>query len=123
MKQLRALQILETVNLMAGGLPHRMRFKAFISRYRLLVPFKLLNRDEDKMAEDCKVSIQNKFTCLINIWPKLILENFERIRKSLNYASVASTSWVLGKKHIFLSEGAGQRLEIVRTNEEYLQQL
>lgn len=55
MRQVRALQILETVNLMAGGLPHRMRFKAFNSRYRLLAPFKLLKRVEDKSIEDCKV--------------------------------------------------------------------
>lgn len=42
------------------------------------------------------------------------MEYFERIRISLNYTSSASTSWILGKKHIFLSEGARQQLEIVR---------
>lgn len=57
MKQVRALQILETVNLMAYGLPHRMRFKAFNQRYRLLVPFGLLRKDEDKLIEDCNVRI------------------------------------------------------------------
>ena len=31
-QQIRSLQILETVNLMAGGFPHRMRFKAFNAR-------------------------------------------------------------------------------------------
>ena len=31
--QVRSLQVLETVNLMARGFPHRMRFKAFNSRY------------------------------------------------------------------------------------------
>lgn len=55
MKQIRALQILETVNLMSLGLPHRMRFKAFVSRYRLLVPSRLLKREEDKMTDDCNV--------------------------------------------------------------------
>lgn len=35
-RQVRSLQILETVNLMAGGYPHRMRFKAFNARYRLV---------------------------------------------------------------------------------------
>jgi hypothetical protein len=34
--QIRSLQILETVNLMARGFPHRMRFKAFNARYRML---------------------------------------------------------------------------------------
>ena len=57
MKQVRALQILETVNLMAGGLPHRMRFKAFNLRYRLLVPMKLLKRDEENMTDDCQVRL------------------------------------------------------------------
>jgi myosin heavy subunit len=33
-QQVRSLQILETVNLMAGGFPHRMRFKNFNARYR-----------------------------------------------------------------------------------------
>ncbi|XP_046398448.1 unconventional myosin-Ia [Ischnura elegans] len=37
-RQIRSLQILETVNLMAGGFPHRMRFKAFNNRYRSLAP-------------------------------------------------------------------------------------
>lgn len=32
--QVRSLQVLETVNLMARGFPHRMRFKAFNGRYR-----------------------------------------------------------------------------------------
>ena len=31
--QVRSLQVLETVNLMARGFPHRMRFKAFNARY------------------------------------------------------------------------------------------
>ena len=36
-QQVRSLQILETVNLMAGGFPHRMRFKNFNARYRSVV--------------------------------------------------------------------------------------
>lgn len=106
-RQVRALQILETVNLMAGGLPHRMRFKAFSARYRLLVkPSKLLARSEEKLVEDCN----------------LILEHFEGKRTSLSGVynengsnSAASVSCVLGKKHIFLSESARQQLELVRT--------
>ncbi|XP_022252773.1 myosin-51-like isoform X2 [Limulus polyphemus] len=52
-RQVRALQVLETVNLMAAGFPHRMRFKAFSNRYRLLAPFKKLHRNEEKIVEDC----------------------------------------------------------------------
>ncbi|PZC78305.1 hypothetical protein B5X24_HaOG202310 [Helicoverpa armigera] len=35
-RQVRALQILETAQLMASGYPHRMRFRAFSGRYRAL---------------------------------------------------------------------------------------
>ncbi|XP_054159659.1 uncharacterized protein LOC128957868 [Oppia nitens] len=97
-RQIRALQVLETVNLMAGGLPHRMRFKAFNSRYRLLAPFKLLKRVEDKAIEDCK----------------LILDCFIKNQKTIDPVSGASTTWALGKRHIFLSEGARQQLEMLR---------
>lgn len=98
MKQIRALQILETVNLMAEGLPHRMRFKAFISRYRLLVNSKFILQNEDSMIDDCKI----------------ILTNFDKIRANTSHATAAITSWVLGRKHVFLSESARQQLEIAR---------
>ncbi|XP_064477928.1 myosin-I heavy chain-like [Ornithodoros turicata] len=97
MKQLRALQVLETVNLMAGGLPHRMRFKAFNVRYRLLAPFKSLKRTEDKAVTDCK----------------LILEYFQQAIENVKHSS-AAISWALGKRHIFLSENARQQLEALR---------
>ncbi|KAL7647373.1 UNVERIFIED_CONTAM: hypothetical protein RMT77_000969 [Armadillidium vulgare] len=97
-KQIRALQVLETVNLMAGGFPHRMRFKTFSIRYRLLAPFKKLRRTEDKTIEDCK----------------LVLEYFMKKLEELNKASTALIQWALGKRHIFLSEGARQKLEIMR---------
>ncbi len=100
---------------MAGGLPHRMRFKAFSARYRLLVtPSRLLlpNRkvatttgEEERLPADCR----------------LILAAFERRRLALALDagafanSAASVSAVLGKKHIFLSESARQQLELVRT--------
>lgn len=79
-------QVLETVNLMAGGYPHRMRFKTFNLRYRLLVPFKKLRRAEDKTVEDCK----------------LILEYFVRSLEDVNKTSTVAIQWALGKRHIFL---------------------
>ncbi|XP_045609513.1 unconventional myosin-Vb-like [Procambarus clarkii] len=97
-KQIRALQVLETVNLMAGGYPHRMRFKTFNMRYRLLVPFKKLRRVEDKTVDDCK----------------LILEYFVRSLEDINKTSTVAIQWALGKRHIFLSEGARQQLEMLR---------
>ncbi|KAL1417428.1 hypothetical protein MTO96_006171 [Rhipicephalus appendiculatus] len=97
MKQLRALQVLETVNLMAGGLPHRMRFKAFNVRYRLLAPFKILKKTEDKAVGDCK----------------LILEYFSQTIDNVKLSN-AAVNWALGKRHIFLSENARQQLELLR---------
>lgn len=102
MRQVRALQILETVNLMAGGFPHRMRFKAFSSRYRLLAPFRKLRRSDDKAIEDCK----------------LILEYFVRATEKCTLSN-ASTAWSMGKRHIFLSEGARQQLELLRVERRH----
>lgn len=97
-RQIRSLQVLETVNLMAGGYPHRMRFKAFNSRYRLLAPFARLHRTEDKVMDDCHLILQYVV---------------ELISKQQN--TFVSTSWALGKRHIFLSEGIRQHLEKLRT--------
>ncbi|XP_046478520.1 unconventional myosin-Va isoform X1 [Neodiprion pinetum] len=96
MRQIRSLQVLETVNLMAGGYPHRMRFKAFNTRYRLLAPFKQLRRAEEQAAEDTR----------------LILQNAQQMKSKFS----ASTSWALGKRHIFLSEGIRQQLEAMRAD-------
>lgn len=46
--------------------------------------------------------------------------HFERNRAQLNYSSGASTTWIFGKKHIFLSEGARQQLELVRNERRIL---
>nr|CAD7588191.1 unnamed protein product [Timema genevievae] len=100
MRQIRSLQVLETVNLMAGGYPHRMRFKAFNVRYRLLAPFSKLRRIDDKAIEDCHLILQ----CL-----QQAMEEQPKLQQS-----AVSTSWALGKRHIFLSEGARQQLEMLR---------
>ncbi|XP_071057490.1 myosin-VIIa isoform X2 [Onthophagus taurus] len=94
-RQVRSLQILETVNLMAGGYPHRMRFKAFNSRYRLLAPFNRLTRTEDKVLDDCHVILRH-------------------VVELMSKENTVSTSWALGKRHIFLSEGIRQQLETLR---------
>ncbi|KAK6632528.1 hypothetical protein RUM43_013296 [Polyplax serrata] len=94
--QIRSLQVLETVNLMAGGYPHRMRFKVFVSRYRLLAPACRLRR-EDKISEDTNVIL----SCLV--------------LKPDQSPYQVTTSWAFGKRHIFLSEGARQQLEHLRT--------
>lgn len=77
-----------------AGYPHRMRFKAFNTRYRLIAPFKQLRRAEEQAVEDTK----------------LILQNAQQLKSKFG----ASTSWALGKRHIFLSEGIRQQLENLR---------
>ena len=98
-QQIRSLQILETVNLMSGGFPHRMRFKAFNTRYKMLAPSKSLFRSEDKSVDDCET----------------ILDCYSRDLKNLPPVTLPrNTEWAHGRKHIFLSEGARQQLERIR---------
>lgn len=95
-KQIRALQVLETVNLMASGFPHRMRFKQFTARYRMLAPFRLLRRCEEKALEDCRLILQYALVDPPEIDGSVTL------------------SWAPGKRHVFLSEGIRQHLEHLR---------
>ena len=100
-EQVRSLQVLETVNLMAGGLPHRMRFKNFNSRYRLLAPgVKTVSRKEEMAVEECHQILE---------FLRSILE------QPLDEGSPICKDWALGKKHVFLSEGTRQHLEQLRT--------
>uniref|UniRef100_A0A1A9WFZ4 Myosin motor domain-containing protein n=1 Tax=Glossina brevipalpis TaxID=37001 RepID=A0A1A9WFZ4_9MUSC len=96
-KQIRSLQVLETVNLMASGFPHRMRFKQFNARYRMLAPFCLVRRSEDKMEECCNMILE------------YAMENPPFVEGSVTLA------WAPGKRHVFLSEGIRQHLEHLRT--------
>ncbi|XP_070501515.1 unconventional myosin-Vb isoform X3 [Chironomus tepperi] len=97
-RQIRALQILETVNLMASGFPHRMRFKQFISRYKMLVSSRLLRRCEEKAIEDCKLLLNCAMEHPFELDVSVVL------------------SWAPGKRHIFLSEGMRQHLENLRNH-------
>ncbi|XP_050538527.1 unconventional myosin-IXb isoform X2 [Daktulosphaira vitifoliae] len=96
MRQIRSLQVLETVNLMAGGFPHRMRYKAFNLRYKTLAPFNKLMRIDDRATDDCN----------------LILQCIEE-KINTKYSEV-SMNWAFGKRHVFLSEGVRQLLEKLR---------
>jgi len=89
-KQLRAFQVLETVNLMAYGYPHRMRLKAFNSRYRLLAPFHELSRTEEQAAEDS--------SRILHSFQQALLEAEE----SGNGLGHPSMGWTVGKRHVFL---------------------
>ncbi|XP_062589716.1 uncharacterized protein LOC134251341 [Saccostrea cucullata] len=95
-RQLRSLQVLETVHLMAGGIPHRMRYKSFNNRYKIffghMKPYQL-----DTQQDQCKA--------ILNSFLKAMDES------KLPYVS---TQWMFGKKHLFFSEGTRQQLEAMR---------
>ncbi|XP_054082848.1 myosin-G heavy chain isoform X3 [Zeugodacus cucurbitae] len=96
-RQIRSLQVLETVNLMASGFPHRMRFKQFNARYvAMLAPFRLHRRSEDKAMEDCNLILE------------FAMDNPPVLDGSVTLA------WSPGKRHVFLSEGMRQHLEHLR---------
>lgn len=102
-----------------------MRFRAFNSRYRLLAPFHLLKRMEDKAIEDCKVcdiwvQLANVLELTIVLQFQLILDCFIQTQKNIQPISAASTTWALGKRHIFLSEGVRQQLEMLRSEKRML---
>jgi len=99
-QQIRSLQVLETVNLMAGGFPHRMRFKNFNSRYRMLAPIKILSRSDELAFEDCH---------------KILEYLKESLQQPYDEGCMIAKDWALGKKHVFLSEGTRQHLEKLRT--------
>ncbi|XP_041362626.1 unconventional myosin-IXb-like isoform X2 [Gigantopelta aegis] len=101
-QQLRSLQVLESVQLMAGGLPHRMRYKTFKNRYQLFLPCDYMHRLEC-VQEECKA----------------ILSCFLRAMDNSKLPYI-STQWTLGKKHIFYSEGTRQSLEAMRLERLHL---
>ena len=87
---------------MAGGFPHRMRFKNFNARYRSLAPLRSLARSDELALADCKTILGS------------LKASLDKLTASAATSSV-SRDWALGKKHIFLSEGARQHLELLRT--------
>ncbi|CAB4054769.1 DACHS [Lepeophtheirus salmonis] len=112
-QQIRSLQILETVNLMSGGFPHRMRFKAFNTRYRCLADHSrmLSRRVEEKAVEDCEI--------ILDCYQRLrradaeLLDSTDRKHHDLNKTQ-RNGEWAHGRKHVFLSERARQKLEELR---------
>lgn len=89
--QVRALQILETAQLMASGYPHRMRFRAFSGRYRALYG-RGARAAERESGEGCA----------------RVLRAVQAAAAPPAPASPAAVRWALGKRHVFLSEGMRQ---------------
>ncbi|KAH9630201.1 hypothetical protein HF086_010707 [Spodoptera exigua] len=93
-RQVRALQVLETAQLMASGYPHRMRFRAFSGRYRALWR---RGAERESGAACCAV-----------------LRAVQAAAAPPAPASPAAVRWARGKRHVFLSEGMRQVLERMR---------
>lgn len=66
----------------SSGFPHRMRFKAFLSRYSVIARASDLRRVEDKCVEDCHT----------------ILARLEGKPRPPGLV----VTWAIGKRHIFL---------------------
>ncbi|XP_071796950.1 uncharacterized protein [Asterias amurensis] len=96
-KQIKHLQLLETVQLMVGGYPRQIRFPSFVSRYRFLARHKKLKGLMEKSLQDSKVILD----CFLQAMDQ----------SKLPYLS---TRWALGTRHVFLSEEAWQCLECLR---------
>ncbi|CAG9560854.1 unnamed protein product [Danaus chrysippus] len=96
-RQVRALQVLETVQLMASGYPHRMRFRAFSCRYRALWGRGHAGVERESGAACARV-----------------LAAVAAAAAPPAPASPAAVRWALGKRHVFLSEGMRQVLERMR---------
>lgn len=89
--QVRALQILETATLMASGFPHRMRFRAFMSRYRAATGAGACGAAGAGEAdgEACAAVLS-------------------AASPAAPLASQAAVRFAIGKRHVFLSEGMRQ---------------
>lgn len=96
--QVRALQILETVQLMASGYPHRMRFRAFSCRYRAL-----WGRGHAGVERESGASCAR------------VLAAVAAAAAPPAPASPAAVRWALGKRHVFLSE-AMRQVPIIRSH-------
>ncbi|XP_022256115.1 unconventional myosin-Va-like [Limulus polyphemus] len=81
----------------------------------------LQNGDEpvSTLTQDFHTRLDNLLRTLVHAKPhfirciKIVLDCFARVLKA-SKLTTASTSWSLGKRHIFLSEGARQELERLR---------
>ncbi|XP_068618657.1 unconventional myosin-XIX isoform X2 [Battus philenor] len=102
-KQVRALQVLETVQLMANGYPHRMRFRAFGARYRAL-----WRRGAACGGAGGAGEREAGAACA------RVLRAVAAAAAPPAPSSPAAVRWALGKRHVFLSEGMRQVLERMR---------
>ncbi|XP_076460161.1 uncharacterized protein LOC143293130 [Babylonia areolata] len=93
--QIRSLQVTPTVQLLAAGLPHRMRYRVFNVRYGLFLPSN--QRNIGTSQDECHA---------------ILTEFLHAMDQS--HLPYVSTQWTFGRKHIFFSEGTRQSLEVKR---------
>ncbi|KAL5018662.1 hypothetical protein ScPMuIL_004384 [Solemya velum] len=101
-KQIRSLKILETAQLMAGGLAHKQRFRAFNKRYQMFL------QQVDPYLHETQL---DRCKALLNCFLQAMDES---------HLPYVSTHWSLGEHHIFYSEGTRQQLEAVRSERLHL---
>lgn len=106
MRQIRALHVLETVQLMATGFPHRQRFRAFLARYRCLVAGCRASCRQ-RVRTSCQASAAD---CRLLLQPCACRGGAGGRRAR----HVEGDSWAAGERHIFLTERCRQRLELER---------
>ncbi|XP_067936089.1 unconventional myosin heavy chain 6-like isoform X2 [Watersipora subatra] len=87
-RQMMVLEVTETVKLLAGGLPHRLSYKQFISKYKCLICC--------RKSRPSAASTDYYQDCC-----QEILHQYLRIMESKS-VSYSSANWVFGQKHIFL---------------------
>ncbi|XP_059050788.1 unconventional myosin-XIX [Achroia grisella] len=109
-KQVRALQILETAQLMASGYPHRMRFRAFSSRYRALWRRGTSTGASTGASTGVSAGAEQE----AGAGCAAVLRAVAAAAAPPAPASPAAVRWALGKRHVFLSEGMRQVLERMR---------
>ncbi|KAL8600885.1 hypothetical protein ACOMHN_045023 [Nucella lapillus] len=93
--QIRSLQVTPTVQLLAAGLPHRLRYRAFNVRYGLFLPSS--QRNNGTSQDECHATLTE------------FLHAMDR-----GHMPYVSTQWTFGRKHIFFSEATRQSLEVKR---------
>ncbi|XP_037301491.1 LOW QUALITY PROTEIN: unconventional myosin-IXb, partial [Manduca sexta] len=113
-RQVRALQILETTQLMASGYPHRMRFRAFSARYRALWGRGARGERGDRGERAERGERGERAEREGGAECARVLRSVQAAAACSAPASPAAVRWALGKRHVFLSEGMRQVLERMR---------
>ncbi|KAF6019790.1 Myo20 [Bugula neritina] len=97
-RQVVMLEVLETTKLLTSGLPHKLSYKDFVHKYQCISKLRL--RPPSWTLEHYREFTQD------------IIDQYlqELESKSIPYQT---SSWVFGKKHIFLSDDFSRQLDML----------